>query len=159
MNKTQAFPSKWLTKEDCEPPFVATVLSVSREELNDGDGGKETKTTIALSDHKPMICNGVNWDTIAEAYGDESDDWIGKMIECFHDPKVMFGNKKVGGVRVRIPHQAPTLDELRAHLKQARAELKSAGIEPAPMTQSQVVLMDAEQLADMIAQVEVQLPI
>ena len=158
MKKNDAFPSKYVSKEDVDTPVVFIIAKVAHEDVQDGDTTK-TKTVISFQNGKPMICNGVNWDTIESAYGPESDEWVGKMIELFHDPTVMFGRDRVGGVRVRIPRQGPTLQELRANLKQARAELKATGIEPAPMTQAQVAALDAEQLADLIAQVEAELPI
>lgn len=67
--------------------------------------GKEQKAVIHFAEQhiKPMICNNVNWTTCEEAYGDESDFWAGKSVEIYVDPSVMFGAKKIGGVRLRIP--------------------------------------------------------
>lgn len=150
MKRSDAFPGNYISKEDVETPLTLTVASVTREEINDGDDGKKTKTVIHFTESAvmPMICNGTNWDAIAELYGDDSDDWTGKSIELYHDPKVMFGNKRVGGIRVRAPQggQSNPLDTLRAQLKSARAELKAAGFEPEPLTQAQVLEMTSEQL-------------
>ena len=31
----------------------------------------------------------------------ETEDWIGKKIEVYHDPAMTFGDKLVGGLRFR----------------------------------------------------------
>lgn len=35
------------------------------------------------------------------AWGDESDVWTGRQVQLYYDPEVVYGGKKVGGVRVR----------------------------------------------------------
>jgi len=110
MRKSEAHPSNWLAKEDLfEGPVQATIASVKREEVSSGDHGTETKTTMHFreKDIKPMILNVTNWDRVEAAYGLESDDWIGKVVELYHDPEVMFGREKKGGIRVRIPNGKP----------------------------------------------------
>ena len=49
----------------------------------------------------PPIPTKTNAESIARLHGDESDDWVGKWITLYHDETVSFGNRSVGGVRVR----------------------------------------------------------
>lgn len=103
MKRTDAFPSKYLSKTDVNPPIIATIKTVEIEDVG-GEGNKETKPVIFFrGDVKPMILNNTNWLIIEESHGADTDDWIGKQIEMYFDPSVMYGGKKVGGVRVRIP--------------------------------------------------------
>jgi hypothetical protein len=103
MKRSEAFPGNYLSKEDCIAPIVAVVASVSRETIK-GDNGDETKPVVHFRGAtKPLIINLVNWDTLEQAFGDDSDGWVGQAIELYVDPSVMFAGKRVGGVRVRIP--------------------------------------------------------
>lgn len=104
MKRSDAFPSKYLKKEDVTNPLIATIRHVEM-----GDVGMEensdTKPIMFFreADIKPMVINSGNWDTIAELYGDDSDGWSMKQIEIYIDPNVKFSGKKVGGLRVRQP--------------------------------------------------------
>lgn len=33
-------------------------------------------------------------------WGDESDAWVGRRVQLFHDPNVRFGKEAVGGIRI-----------------------------------------------------------
>ncbi len=98
-----AFQSSFLSKEDLTSPRVVTIENVTENELQ-GDGGKEMKPVAHFRGvDKGLVLNNINWDTIQDAYGDESDDWTGKQIELYFDPSIMFGSKRVGGIRIRLP--------------------------------------------------------
>lgn len=103
MKRSDAFPSRYISKDDVQNPVVAIIDTVRFDTIK-GDSGDEDKPVVYFrGDVKPMILNNTNWMTIEDAYGQESDDWAGKPIEMYCDPGVMFGGKRVGGVRVRIP--------------------------------------------------------
>lgn len=38
---------------------------------------------------------------LSEAWGDESDNWIGKSIKLYGDPTVKWAGKEIGGLRIR----------------------------------------------------------
>lgn len=103
MKRHEAFPSKYLSKEEVETPITATIASVKMETFS-GDNGDESKPALYfLENIKPCLLNNANWMTCEDLYGPESDDWAGKKIEVYKDPNVMFGKKRVGGVRLRQP--------------------------------------------------------
>ncbi len=95
--------SRFLTKEDCDPPVTVTVAGV--EKTNVAPAGEKTDekyTMLFQEDLKPMVLNSTNGSLIARFLGsDDSDDWIGKQIVLYHDPSVTFAGKLVGGIRVR----------------------------------------------------------
>lgn len=110
MKRSDAFPSKYLSKEDVPEPISVTVKSVALETLNGGNGDdeKETKPVMTFAEQvKPMILNNANWSTIEAMYGDDSDGWIGKRVTVYVDPSVMFGKKRVGGLRVQYSTPTP----------------------------------------------------
>ena len=111
MKRSEAFPSKYMSKDDVKVPVVATVADV-RPEVLKSDNGDEQKPVMYFSgDHKPMILNNANWMTVEDMYGDDSDSWVGHVVELYHEPNIMFGNKRVGGIRIRKPaaQQAPAV--------------------------------------------------
>jgi hypothetical protein len=142
MKATDVFPSTFLKKEDAAKPLSLTIETVAMEDVNTDDG-KEKKAVLHFVDGraKPMILNRGNWSILEEAYGLDSDDWAGHPVEVYVDPSVMFGGKRVGGLRVRVPDKKPsgpvawTLDQAIALAAQAGitkdqmlGNLKSQGI-------------------------------
>jgi hypothetical protein len=116
MKRSDAFPSRYISKDDVQNPIVAVIDTVRFDTIK-GDGGDEDKPVVYFRDGvKPMILNNTNWMAIEDAYGAESDDWTGKQIEMYCDPGVMFGGKRVGGVRVRVNKAAAkmTLEQANA---------------------------------------------
>lgn len=107
MKMSEMFPGKWLKKEDVPAPVTATISRVTREEVNADNGGKEMKVVLAFAEPnlKPMILNVGNAVALTELYGDDSDHWLGKRVEVYTDPNVMFGGKRIGGLRLRAPSQ------------------------------------------------------
>lgn len=103
MKLAEMFPSNYLKKEDVPQPVTVTIKDVVQEEM---PGDKELKAVARFTGTtKPMILNKGNASLLAEIYGDDSDAWHGKQVEIYHDPGVMYGGKRVGGLRLRMPSQ------------------------------------------------------
>ncbi len=102
MKRHQRNPSKFLSKEDCDNEITACIDRVETEQLTTRDGHTEKRTVCYFTNgQRPFVVNVGNWDTIAELYGDDDDDWGGQWITLCHDPGVVFGGKRVGGIRVK----------------------------------------------------------
>jgi hypothetical protein len=54
---------------------------------------------------KGLVCNRINWRSIAKHYGDNSEGWGGKVIELFKS-ETEYAGSMVPCVRVRIPQGA-----------------------------------------------------
>lgn len=107
ITRAQAFPGRFIGKEDCATPQRLTIRVVKFEDIeNDGYPERHTVIVFAEAGAKPFIVKPTNWNTIEESYGPDSDSWIGKPLELYVDPNVMYAGKKIGGVRVRIPSGA-----------------------------------------------------
>jgi len=107
MKRAQAFPSQYMSKEDVlMKPLLATIADVKMEGVQ-GDSALDEKPVMHFREEgiKKLVLNNTNWQTIEEVYGEETDDWAGKVVELYHEPNIIYQGKKVGGVRVRIPPQ------------------------------------------------------
>lgn len=103
---------KYLRKEDVEQPLLATIKSVSQQDVGT-DNAPEIKWVMHFrEDVKPMVLNKVNANIIGGLYGDDTDAWLGKPIVLFNDPNIMFSGRVVGGIRVRAPKQRPAAPAL-----------------------------------------------
>ena len=120
MKLSEAFPSKWLKCSDLNGKGVKVkIASVGLEELQ-GDNGKEQKLVAHFSGtEKGFVLNQTNANAIGEIHGDDTDMWIGKVVELY-PARVPFGPKIVDAIRVRMPTQtlpvrpspAPVLREM-----------------------------------------------
>ncbi len=109
MNRNDRFPKRFLTKEDVGNGLTACIATVEEQEVQSGNGRTEDKTVCLLKDEKPFNVNGSNWDSIADLYGGDDENWSGHWITLFHDPSVMFGGKRVGGIRIKPDKPTPEL--------------------------------------------------
>lgn len=102
MKQSDAFPSRYMSKDDVKAPLTLHIAHVSMENIGT-ESEQEMKPIMQFQepDAKPMILNNTNWVIIAAIHGPESDDWSGKPITLFFDPTVQYMGKLVGGVRCR----------------------------------------------------------
>jgi len=98
--------SRFLSQEDIPAPFTAIIQDVRVENLK-SNRGDESKYILYFTAGKPMVFNVVNRKTLVASFGDDSANWIGKPIEIYVDPNVWMGREQTGGIRVRVPVQAP----------------------------------------------------
>jgi len=105
MHISELKESKFLKKEDVDPPVMVTIREVTQENTAKEGAPEELKWCVTFDElEKPMVLNVTNGQIIAKITGSEdSDDWTGHQIVLYHDPNVTFGGKLVGGIRVRAP--------------------------------------------------------
>lgn len=81
------------------PPRIFTVTEVSR-------GSTEQPVNIKLAEF-PRVwrpSKGMRR-VLANCWGKQSSEWVGRRVELYCDPDVMFGKEKVGGIRIsRLSH-------------------------------------------------------
>lgn len=116
MKATAMIPSKFLKKEDVEPPKLVTIKALRQANVAMDDQPEEMKWTIFFKElDKPMVLNSTNIQLLTMALGtDETDDWIGKQVVVYNDPSVSFGGKITGGVRIRAPKKKVAATEFDA---------------------------------------------
>src|ERR1022692_3281424 len=107
MNLNELFPSNYLTKEDVPSPRVLVMSGVTRKEVW-RKNGKQMAVVLQFNGNvKPMVLNKTNARIIARIYGNDTAMWTNKPIEIYHDPNVMLGRERVGGLRVRAAAEVP----------------------------------------------------
>jgi hypothetical protein len=101
MKISDMHPGRFLKAEDAKgKPIVATIDYVELELVGQGADQKEKPVLHFSNGVRPMVLNVCNKNTIAKAFGEESEDWAEKRIEISCQ-KVDFGSKLVDGLRVR----------------------------------------------------------
>ena len=81
--------------------LTVIIKTVTREDVG-GDDGKQKPVIYFRGKEKGFVLNATNFDVIADAYGDETDDWAGQPIELY-PTKVNFKGQLTDAIRVRIP--------------------------------------------------------
>jgi hypothetical protein len=110
MKREEVFPSKYLKASDLGgKPVVVTIKDARFEILKGTDGKEQGKVVLYFNKTKKTLpLNRVNWDSVADILGDDTDDWIGGKIELYPTTTEMAG-KTVPCIRVRQPNGALSL--------------------------------------------------
>lgn len=95
--------SKFLTKNDVEPPILVTIKSYECMNVAPENQAPEEKWCLNFNEvDKPLVLNMTNGQLISViAKSGDFDHWIGKQIVLYNDKTVMFAGKLTGGIRVR----------------------------------------------------------
>ena len=100
-----AFPSKWLKADDLKGRSVRAVVSTVQME----DIGDDHKPVIYFKNaEKGLVCNKTNFEALAMDLGDDTDLWIGQVVELY-PARTQFAGKTVPCVRVRMPTTGPAM--------------------------------------------------
>lgn len=91
---------------------VVTIESCNIEEIGEEKDRKPVLHFVGKD--KAMACNLTNAQAIEAIVGtDDMDAWVGHQVQLYVDPNVMYGGKKVKGLRVRAP-QRPVPQKVQA---------------------------------------------
>lgn len=69
---------------------------------------------------------------LMHAWGDESDDWIGRRVTLYRDESVRFGSEEVGGIRISHMSNLPGGRPLTVKLTKTRGRKQNYTVEPLP---------------------------
>ena len=105
MKASSMIPSKYLKKEDVEPPKLVTIKGLRQANVALDDQPADVKWIMAFHEfEKPMVLNSTNIQLLVKILDtDETDEWIGRKIVVYNDQNVSFAGKITGGIRVRAP--------------------------------------------------------
>lgn len=103
---TDMIVSKFLRKEDFDEDRVMTIKGVKLEDMP-GDSGDQKWVLYFREEAKGMALNVTTIRVLEQAYGDDTDHWVGNKVMVYVDPNVSFGGKVVGGLRLRTPKKKP----------------------------------------------------
>jgi hypothetical protein len=104
MRKDDVFPSKYLKAADLNGKArVLEIAEAPLETLKNASGEQQQKIVLYfVGESKRLPLNLINWDSVAEIGGEDTDDWPGARIEIFPSTTQM-GGKTVPCLRVRKP--------------------------------------------------------
>lgn len=160
MNVDDMTQGKYLKAETFGNPRLLTIDSISLEKMNDG---KDKWVMFFRECTEGLVLNQTNILTLAELFGSkETDDWERQKVVLFVTP-VEFGNKRVPGLRVRLPKgqgrpthpkdpaPAAYADERRRAGRQLESDIPGVfptGRPSPPMTQGEADLDESQATAD-----------
>lgn len=103
MKISGAFPSRYLRAADLQGKQAAVVMShVTMETIGDD----ERPVLYFKGKDKGLVLNKTNANTIADMFGDDTQDWRDGEILLF-ETSVEFQGKIMAGIRCRIPPRKP----------------------------------------------------
>ena len=102
MKISSAFPSKFLKASDLQGKEVRVEIFDVRLEDVSGEGTEEKAVVYFKDKQKGLVLNITNRNRLVAAFGDETDDWLGKEIFIFSE-QTQFGGRPVEGLRIRVP--------------------------------------------------------
>ena len=102
MRMRDALPGRYLSGDDLDGEVVVTIERVVMESFRDPRTRVETRKPVMYFQRakRGLIVNRTNWRTVADLYGDESDNWTGKRIVLVPAMVDAYG-KQTKAVRVR----------------------------------------------------------
>ncbi len=114
MRMRDALPGRYLTGDDLDGDVTVAIERVVMEPFRDPKTRQEARKPVMYFQRakRGLIVNRTNWRAVAELYGDESDNWIGKRITLTSTMVDAYG-KQTRAVRVRpirpppAPAEAP----------------------------------------------------
>lgn len=125
MKTSQMIQSKFLKKDDFPSPEVLTIKDCSLEEVGKGD----SRWVLFFKEKtKGVVLNVTKIKQLENAYGDDSDGWIGKKVKLSHDPTVMMGTQQVGGIKFAFPPNLPPVQPRAPAPAQAADDFDDAEI-------------------------------
>jgi hypothetical protein len=93
--------SQFLRAEDMVGRRARAVI----ENVEDTELDRGTKPALVLQGwQKKLIVNSTNYDVLANAWGDNTDGWIGQTV-ILRGSKTKFKNKMVDSIQVEVPPQ------------------------------------------------------
>lgn len=101
---SEMIQSKFLRKEDFDEDRVLSIRGVKLEDMP-GDSGDQKWVLYFREEAKGMALNVTTIRVLENAFGDDSDNWVGKKVKVYVDPNVSFGGKVVGGLRLMPPRK------------------------------------------------------
>jgi len=101
INEVYSSESKYLKAADLKGSVQrVTIVDAQVEKLKE-----DTKIVLYFAGKtKGVALNVTNARTLDDAFGPDTDNWIGAVIELF-SMRVSYGDKMVDGLRIRVPRQ------------------------------------------------------
>lgn len=95
MKISQTIVTSSYRASDFTHPITATIVEVGEQRFDE-----QPRVYLLLGGHtKRLLLNRTNAMTLAHAFGDETDDWVGRRVRVWSEP-TSFKGREVLGIRV-----------------------------------------------------------
>lgn len=103
LDKAVPRQSKYLGKEDVDPPLLVQIFQITLDEVEGDNGAIEERAVLHFhGDVKPWIVNQTNKELLKGILGAETTGQLrDRQIILYNDPTIMYMGKLTGGVRIR----------------------------------------------------------
>jgi hypothetical protein len=125
--------SKYLSAADLSQEMKLRIKTVTVETVRGQGSAQEQKPIVWFTNHKKgLVLNKTNNRTLRGTFGDDMEQWAGKIVILF-PTHTDFGGRTVGALRIRIPppKQATTGNGQPAEVKETLDKF-AAPPEPKP---------------------------
>jgi hypothetical protein len=119
MNINDQFPSKFLKASDLDGKQVIVTM---RDCIVESIGEDRRPVLYFVGKDKGVVLNKTNANNIGDAYGQDTDEWVGKKV-VLYTAYVDFQGKSMEAIRIRKPKDS----ELGAS---AKPEHRTADVPP-----------------------------
>ena len=108
--------SRYLKKEDIDDEgVVATIAKIERENVAPDEQPAEYKGVCYFAElPKGLVLNSTNLEVL-KTFGRTANDVIGKQVEVYVDPNVMFSGRRTGGIRLRAIGNKPRMSRMEVN--------------------------------------------
>ena len=108
LDKVAPTQSKYLTKNDVEPPILVQIFNITTDQVEGDSGTIEDRSVLHFhGELKPMILNSTNRELLRAITGATTVGQLrNQSVILYNDVTIMFRGKMTGGIRVRAPQQA-----------------------------------------------------
>lgn len=128
MKLSEQFPSETYRGIDIKGMHSGLRRTIADYEIREYENGPKPVLHFREDDRK-LVLNKTNGVEIADFYGDEMDQWIGRDIIMMH-VRVEFRGKKTDAIRVSIPNDEPSVVEQRQTRPDAAQQPQQARPQP-----------------------------
>jgi hypothetical protein len=102
MKISESFPARFFKTDDVPSEVEVTITECKKEDVTGSNDPADKKPVLYFSDKKRgLVLNRTNAGILAEAFGDESDNWQGQRVTLYPTTTLYMG-KNVPCVRIRV---------------------------------------------------------
>lgn len=119
MKTSDLFPKSKFFKAADIPAGKEVEVAISEVRMEQMATSGEEKPVLYFEGKKQgLVLNATNTNRIAAAYGGETDLWSGKPL-VLYGTVTDYRGEEMPCLRVRVPQQAPTQEQVNAELAEA----------------------------------------
>jgi hypothetical protein len=121
----------FIKKEQCQPP-IRIIITGAEEITYSPRRGEDAETKVVIdfeaenTEKFRLSLNDANLDWLAIRFGEETSNWLSKMVGLKHDPAVKFNNEVVGGFRLIPAEEVPRKPTLVRRTQPAPAQVAAS---------------------------------